>query len=431
MNLWDRLQTALPPGQARILVNLGHLARRKNTGLYLVGGAVRDLLMGRSMQTPDLDLVVEGDAIALAHAASMELRAALSMHKQFGTATLSFENGASVDLATARTETYKNPGALPRVQAADTILQDLARRDFTINALAASVASEQPGELVDPHGGADDLEQGLLRVLHPDSFMDDPTRIFRGIRFQHRFDFGFEYETNTLLHSALDAEILHRLSGARLRKEITACFEDPARVSIINELNGLNIDSGALAPGLGLHTALLDPDDTVRAALDALCAGDNPLAPQEWVVYLMAACHGAGDETLLNLARRIALSRKQAAPLLNPLFYSLDARAPLEDPETGPAEVENLLAGAEDEVLVYLYAAAAENQGRERVARFVHSTRAIKLEINGSDLLGMGHEPSPIFAKVLREVRRSKIQGNVKNRRQELALARKLLNAWD
>lgn len=428
MNLWENIQNALPASRLEILHRLGLLARRKGMGLYLVGGAVRDLLMRNAARTPDLDLVVIGDAPALALAASSELRAGLCVHKQFGTATLTFENGVSIDLATARTETYKKPAALPSVQAAQSIEQDLARRDFTINAMAADIASENPGGLVDPHGGADDLEQGLLRVLHRDSFMDDPTRMLRGLRFQARFDFGFEYDTNALLHTALDAEILHRLSPARLRKEITACFEEPARVSIIKELNCLNIDSGALAPGLSFHTMLLEPDDAMGDALRDLRGGDNPLDPREWLAYLMAAAHGAGDETLLDLARRLALPRRHAAPLLNTLYYSLDARAPLEDPDLDPASAEDLLAGAEDEVLAFLYALG--DGPRDHVARFVQS-RSVKLEINGGDLLGMGHEPSPAFAAVLREVRRSKIQGKVKNRRQELALARKLLDAWD
>ena len=431
MNIWPILQTKLPHDRFSAMVHLGRVAVRHGMGLYLVGGAVRDLLMDRPGPTPDLDFVAEGDAVALAHRAAAESGAAVTPHKQFGTATLTFENGFQFDLATARTETYHKPCALPRVAPAQSILEDLARRDFTINAMAASVSGAAPGDLVDPHGGRDDLENRLLRVLHPQSFMDDPTRILRGIRFQARFDLNFEYQTQSLLHAALDSEILLRVSAARMRKEIQACFESHARIPIMKQLNALGIDSGALAPGLGFQTHLVAPEDLVAAALQALCLEPGGLAPQEWIAYLMAAIQGAGDETLLNLARRLALSRRHAAPLLNPLFYSYDARAPLDDPETGPAQVEDILAGAEDEVLVFLHAAAYSDHVRRHIEGFVFSTRAVRLEINGGDLLGMGHEPSPIFAQVLREVRRCKIQGKVKDRRQELALARKLLNAWD
>ena len=426
MNLWAKMEQRLPETAAQALVRLGELAQSQGYGLYLVGGAVRDILLGRR-ERPDLDIAVEGDAAAFALHSAVHIDARITVHKRFGTATLNLLDDSHIDFATVRTETYKRPGALPIVKRAESVHEDLKRRDFTVNAMAMSLRADDRGLLIDPHNGRADLENGLLRVMHPQSFADDPTRILRGLRFRSRFQFEFEHETQSLLHTALGEYYLQGVSGARVRKEIQACLEEPQRVDIIKELNRLDIDNSALAPGLALHTELLEPVDHIAGAIKAL----DRLSPQLWVACLLAAAWGTMDETMESLARRLSLTRKQAAPFFNPLLLSYQARAELEDPDTSPEQVEDLLSGADDEVLVLLHAAHEHGPARGHIERFVNDTSGVRLEITGGDLLGMGHEPSPIFGQVLREVRRHKIQGKVKNRRQELSLARKLLDTWD
>jgi tRNA nucleotidyltransferase (CCA-adding enzyme) len=175
--------------------------------VYLVGGAVRDLLLGRSRA--DVDLVVEGDAAALAE----RLGGAAAEHERFGTVKVEVD-GQEIDIAGARTETYPEPGSLPVVAPAEGIEADLARRDFTINAMAIPIADKP--RLIDPHGGEEDLGRGLLRVLHPHSFEDDPTRAIRAARYAARFDFELEPETEELLRVA----DLTTLSADRRRAEL-------------------------------------------------------------------------------------------------------------------------------------------------------------------------------------------------------------------
>ena len=425
-----QLEKSLPGGMIEAIRMLGELAAARGEGLYLVGGAVRDLLLGGA--APDMDLVVEGDAVAFAFSAAQRLGAKCEAHKTFGTATMELpgiEKGR-IDFATARTETYKRPGALPNVSPAKTIIEDLSRRDFTINAMAASLVPPDAGKIIDPHGGLEDLEAGILRVLHPGSFTDDPTRILRGLRFRARLGFEFDHETLSLMGRALSEECFNTVSGARIRKEIRAALEEPCRAAIISELNRLDI-AGALVPGLTFCMALIEPEDRIAAAMTALAGAPQPLRAQPWVTYLLAAIVGNDGETLEALARRIALSKKEAAPLFDQSAHSQAARAQLEDPHTTPEEFEELVTAAQDETLILLHAADEDGLIRRRIEEYVLSSRGVRLEISGADLLSMGHEPSAIFAQVLREVRRHKIQGKVKNRKQELALARKLLDRWD
>jgi tRNA nucleotidyltransferase (CCA-adding enzyme) len=428
-SIWTTIEAAYPGRVARLLVEIGALAERRGEGAYLVGGAVRDALLGRAARA-DIDIAVEGRAESLAADAARALNAKLTVHKSFGTATIEFDGGQHIDFAMARKETYAKPGALPKVSPAKSIHDDLARRDFTINAMAVRLNEADRGRLVDPHGGREDLANGLLRVIHENSFIDDPTRMLRGVRFRNRFDFAFEHRTLSLLHAALEDCALHRVSGARVRKEIQAAMEETEYVSIIKELNALDIDGGALAPGLNLHTELLEPENRIEASAAALSQYARPPDMSMWTLRLLAAAFGASDETLESLARRLALPRRHAAPFLNPLVYAPRARAPLNDPELEPAGADDILAAAEPETLALLHAADMHGAARAHIERFLNAD-IVTLEITGGDLLAMGHDPSPLLGRVLREVRRAKIEGKVATRKQELALARKLLNTWD
>lgn len=425
------LENKAGPRAMEILNSLGEFASAYGMGLYLVGGAVRDLFLDAAGGF-DLDLVVEGDAQAFAYGAASKLGGRCETHKNFGTASIEIpgEPPLRMDFATARTETYRKPGALPTVTPAKSIHDDLSRRDFSINAMALCLTPPGRGEIVDPHGGLEDIENRLLRVLHEASFEDDPTRILRGVRFRSRLGFEFERQTASLASRAIEERRLSVISGARIRKEIRASLEEPRRADIINELNRLDIDE-AIVPGWRLNTRLIEPDDLVAEA--AKTFEPLPDAPPVlmWAAYLLAASEGADQETLETVARRIALSKKEAAPLLDALAHSSSARTLLADEDASIPEVEDLLSTAEPETLVMLHAADGSGVARERIEAFLGESGRVRLEISGRDLLSMGHEPSPVFGQVLREVLRAKIEGAVKNRKQELALARKLLYKWD
>jgi tRNA nucleotidyltransferase (CCA-adding enzyme) len=221
------------PGRVRgLLEEIGRLAQRRATHAYAVGGCVRDWLLGIA-KTTDLDVVVEGDGIAFAKAFGRAVGAPVTSHEQFGTATLLVQATRArratplrIDVATCRKETYAKPAAYPRVTAG-TLKDDLFRRDFTINAMAVAVAPRRFGTLIDPFGGGADLRARTLRVLHRRSFLDDPSRILRGVRLAERFGLRWERETLRACQEAMAAGALGRLNVGRLRKELDRMGREP------------------------------------------------------------------------------------------------------------------------------------------------------------------------------------------------------------
>ena len=229
-----------------LLRAIGRLADERGMRAYAVGGCVRDWLFGL-IGTPDLDVTVEGDGIAVAQAAARALGGTLTVHRQFGTATQRLRRQGHggrpggplrVDFATCRRETYARPAAYPKV-AAGTLGGDLFRRDFTINAIAAALGPARFGALADPFHGARDLRQRCLRVLHARSFLDDPSRLLRGIRFAHRFGLRWEPATRRAAREAVAAGALGWLNAGRLRRELDRMREEPDPLACYEELAAL------------------------------------------------------------------------------------------------------------------------------------------------------------------------------------------------
>ncbi len=334
--------------------------------VYLVGGAVRDLLLGRGRA--DLDLVVVGDPARLAAAIGAET---VREHDRFATAKVALD-GHQLDLAAARTETYEHPGALPTVAPADSIEADLGRRDFTLNAIAIPLTGEP--RLIDPHGGQADLAAGLLRVLHSRSFADDPTRALRAARYASRFGFALETETAALLR----ATDLDTVSAARRRAELLRLAAEanaPAGFALLADW-GL----AKLRPG-GVELA---------AAVGALLAGElwrGEADPAEAV--LAAACGPAGREVELAAAR-----------------------------PGRPSLAVALAAGASGTELVL-----ARALGAEWLDRYLAEWRGVTLEIDGEDLLGAGIASGPALGRGLAVALAAKLDGEVGGRQQELACA--------
>lgn len=231
-----RKRVAVPPAVRPLLSRLGRLAEARHAAAYAVGGCVRDWLLRRP-QPVDVDVAVEGDGLGLAQAAAKALRARMTAHEQFGTAALHLRAGATtrVDVATCRRETYARPAAYPKV-VPGALEDDLFRRDFTINAMAVALAPGRFGALIDPFGGAEDLRGKRLRILHPQSFVDDPSRILRGIRFSARFGFRWEPATARALRAAMAAGALSWLNTGRLRRELDRMLEEPDPRACLRQL---------------------------------------------------------------------------------------------------------------------------------------------------------------------------------------------------
>jgi tRNA nucleotidyltransferase (CCA-adding enzyme) len=267
--------------------------------LFLAGGVVRDLLLGRPIR--DVDLVVEGDALAFARRLAARLGATPREHGRFTTATLELEEGGRLDVAATRRERYVRSGALPEVTPGVPIEEDLGRRDFSINALALELT--KPPRLLDPFGGRGDLRSGLVRVLHPLSFVDDPTRILRSVRYAARLGFRLAPATRRLLLAAVAEGALERISADRLRREIRLILEEPTRERAIALM-------GRLGVAAAVHPVLSHPG----AAAAVRCAG----ATADWVCYLRAWMGDASDLELDGVASKLGLSRAERRSLFTP-----------------------------------------------------------------------------------------------------------------
>lgn len=352
------------------------LSRVREVGgdpIYLVGGAVRDLLLGRGRA--DIDLVVEGDAATLA----ARLGADVVSHERFGTAKVALD-GHEVDIAAARSESYPQPGALPVVEPGADLAADLRRRDFTINAMAIPLRGEP--RLIDPHGGQADLATKRLRVLHDDSFADDPTRAIRAARYAARF--GFELEPHT-------AELLRRtdlgaVSADRREGELLRLAGEPTAARGF----GLLADWGLLG--------LRDGDAGLLAGVAELL-GAEPWAeevPRDRALLAAALGPRGGEEMLAG-----------------------------ERPKS-PSEAVELASGRDGVELVL-----ARALGAEWLDRYMAEWRDVSLEIDGADLLAAGLEQGPALGRGLQGALRRKLDGGIDGRDEELAVALEIARGGD
>ena len=300
--LVDEFQRSLNPEAARLLDATLSEAGRLGASLYLVGGLVRDLLLHRPLG--DLDLVVEGDVEALAAAVAQTVEIKAIHHRQFGTATIMSE-GARLDLAMARKETYARPGALPTVTAG-SIDEDLERRDFTINAMALGLSGHHEGSLLDPSGGLMDLREGVVRILHRRSFEDDVTRILRAIRYEQRLEFRLESGTLSRLSDALSNDMLATVSADRLRREIELILAEEAPVRTLLRLGELGVLNRLYAPlGRADWLKAFEDDAEPLTLVAALAFGMSPNEGQGFISRLNMP--SAWAEAISGMAKLLSL----------------------------------------------------------------------------------------------------------------------------
>ncbi len=404
-DLRPRIESSLPEARRVILARVGALAAAKSLPLYLVGGFVRDLLLG--LTPDDFDFVVEGPAPVLARAVARELGGEVTVHPPFGTATWLGTDGEAIDFASARTEAYPQPAALPVVQAPATIAADLSRRDFSINAMALRVDGEHLGELLDPHGGQADIQAGVVRVLHVRSFQDDPTRLFRAVRYEQRLALQIAPQTLELISGAREA--LAALTGDRLRHEFELIFREPNVVSMLARLQALEILRH-------VHPALSwDETATERAkSLPQLPHADRgPAAPLEPdVVYLtLLLAEAAPDDAEAALAH-LNVGRLVGEAVRSALSLRIEGDR--------PSQVVSCLEGLSESALAAAF--VLQPAWRSLIAQYLAHWRYVRATLTGDDLIARGLQPGPDFKRILWELRAARLDGQVTNDVEELEL---------
>ncbi|MEO0108560.1 MAG: hypothetical protein ABIK62_05245 [candidate division WOR-3 bacterium] len=362
-------------------------ARALGCRVYLVGGPLRDMLLGRRFT--DIDVAVEGDIELFGQALKTRLGGKLTFHPEFGTGTIELGRGRVIDLARTRSEVYDAPGALPRVAPAD-IRADLGRRDFTVNALAYDLLSRQ---LLDPLGGLDDLKARRIRVLHRQSFRDDPARIFRAVRLAERLGFVIEPRTRAWLRAAVRDRLLDRISGARIRNELALITGECNWRSMLSYLNRC----GVLA---ALFRRLTVAEERSLRGLDAA----EPRVRLNYLCYL------------LNADRRLPLEREEIATIAD-LRQFRPARLARAQRPSRIAELLRPLTPEARAILAGRYPALAR-----KIGRYERQYARVTPLLSGDDLAALGLEPGPIYGQILDRLRAARLDGQVRTRNDEQAL---------
>lgn len=395
-----RARIEVLPGMDRVLPSLDGLAPS-----YLVGGAVRDLLRGS--RSVDLDIALEGDAHHAARELAERLGGETRIHERFGTATVR-AGTFSLDLATTRRERYRRPGALPEVEPAP-LEQDLGRRDFTVNAMAIALAREERGRLHDPYAGRADLDAGVIRVLHRHSFVDDPTRLLRAVRYEARLGFALDRDTEALARAGAADRVSDTVSGKRMGAELLQMLvEEPLRAALARLVE------------LGLDRAL-DPALAVDPDLAAAAAQATPDVGADRALTALAALIAAAVDALRPWLESLDLGAERRDRVLHAARSAQSiAAALIAEPSPPDSELRRRLVADPPETLALALALGAP---REPISRYLDTVHAARLDIGGDDLVAAGVEPSPALGRALAETLRRKLDGEVSGREQELRLA--------
>ncbi len=416
----------LPARSYIVLEAAGRLADELGMSVFVVGGIVRDLLRGGG--TFDLDLVVEGDGIAFARALAHETSGKVTTHARFRTATVTLDESVKVDIATARKESYEQPAALPLVLPA-SIQDDLLRRDFTINALAVRINARRFGEVVDMCVGQGDVSAKRIRVLHDRSFLDDPTRIFRAIRFEQRLGFRMDRTTLALLNEAVAKGMIAHLSGHWLRDELRLLLSEPHPRRVVARMAQLGV-LRTIHPKLAWSKKL---DGTLKEVENAVAWYARSLSKQKldsWVVRMMAMLEGLSPKAVQEIAKRLALPVRQVDKIRTAhAAANVTLRRLAKRPPPKPSDTYHALDGLADETLLFLMAKAKPDSVKRQVSAHLTAYQRTRPSLTGADLKSLGLKPGPLFRKILDRLLDARLDGDVKSEADEREVVKKFVRA--
>jgi tRNA nucleotidyltransferase (CCA-adding enzyme) len=415
-NMAGILKERLPRNIIKLLKDLGNVADMSGFNAYLVGGLVRDVLLKRD--NLDMDIVIEGDGIKFAHEFAEHFEARVRSHRKFGTAVLIFPDGYKVDVATARMEYYEAPGAPPIVETSSLKL-DLYRRDFTINSLAVKLNKRHYGTLIDYFTAQKDIKERVLRVLHNLSFVEDPTRVFRAVRFEQRFGFKIGKLTLALIKNAVKINCFKDITGRRLFLELKLILKEQNPVKAIERMNELNLLQ-FISPDIKLTTGLQALLEEIKSVITwyNLLYLEEPIEP--WKIYWHGLTSSLDTDSLRSLAERTGMvdldsremlsQRKNAKGLLNTL-YKFDG---------DNYQLYTSLAPYDTETLLYLMAKANNEKLKRLISNYFTRLKGTKIQLKGKDLISMGIKPGPVFKEIFESLMELRLNNRVKTKEDEV-----------
>ncbi|HEX9744691.1 MAG TPA: CBS domain-containing protein, partial [bacterium] len=422
----QELLSRIPESYSALLGIACELADSMNVGCYLVGGIVRDLVMGG--KNSDIDLLIEGEGLLFAHALANTLDARVIENKRFQTGKVVLADGIHIDVATAREEIYPQPGALPEVEAAG-IMDDLSRRDFTINTLAIQLNSRHWGRLIDHFGAVRDIEEKKIRVLHTFSFVEDPTRVMRALRFSARYGFEIDNDTRDLLIRALLEGRLDDVSHERIRDEILLCIREPEPWKIIRRLWDEGV-FGVLDPGLTIPAGIRSDKDIVGEAYEWISRYlPEEELPDRDIVYIGFLL----SETIPDDAHRFVNNYSFDGRVIRmadsfPEFATV--REAISDANIKPSVLTENIEELTSALWANLVVGKPDDSPEKiNVARYLAEYRNVQPEITGTDLISEGFAPGKSFGLALEKVRKAKLDGLIGSIEDEMRIVKETLHS--
>ena len=404
-----------------LLMEFGRVGDELGYSVHAVGGFVRDLLL--RVENYDVDIVVEGDGIRLAEEFEKKFPCRIRTHKKFGTAIILFPDGLKVDVATARWEVYDSPAALPTVESA-SIKMDLYRRDFTINTLAIQLNPKGFGELIDFFGGVKDIKEKVIRVLHNLSYVEDPTRVFRAIRFEQRFGFQIGKHTQNLMKNAVKVGFLERLSGGRVLSELILILQEENPLPALKRMRDFNLFH-FLHPKLKLDEQaeiLFQQIHHVISWFDLLFLEQRY---ERWIIYFYGLIDSLKEEEIKELCQRLTLNDKlrkkviegklQADQALLQIFSWINT-----DQRPKRSEIYNVLAPLSTESKLFMMAKTTQVTTRRYISLYFTQLKDTKSLLRGTDLIQMGMKSGPTIKKALTGLLQARLDEQVITRQDEM-----------
>lgn len=426
-NVRRLMDERLPKHILALLRDIGQLGDELGYSLYVVGGFVRDLIL-RAEENLDVDIVVEGDGIKFAKALAKRCDARVKIHRKFVTAVVIFPDGFKIDVATARTEHYEYPAAMPIVRLG-SIRLDLLRRDFTINALAIKLNRKSFGKVYDYFGGQRDVKEKMIRVLHSLSFVEDPTRVFRAIRFEQRFRFRIGNFTLNLIKNAVKKGFINKLSGKRVFNELHIIFSEPNPVGVLERMHTLQVLK-AINPSLTSIEDIRRIFRSVRAVVAWYELLYRSETIESWIIYFLGFMNQLNAHQAKELCSYLMITNKVMQKIrMARNGYKLIER-PLHDKSEilQNSDIYGVFNHLPIEAILFWMAKTKQEFVKKAASTYLSKLRDVKTRISGKDLVQLGLRPGPIFQDVLTDVLNARLNGEVTTREEELELARQRIS---
>jgi len=414
----------IPEEILNILCKIGSIGDRMKCSVFMVGGVVRDLFLG--IKNYDLDIAVEGNGIKYARELCKVLKGKMKSYKKFNTAIIILPNGFKIDIATARREFYEYPAALPKVELS-SMKKDLYRRDFTINAMAIQLNKNYFGKLIDFFGGKRDLQSRIIRVLYNLSFVEDPARIIRAIRFEQRYDFKMDKSTEYFLKKAIDDKLLSKLRRKRIAEELILILNEIKPERALKRMMDLGVIKYIL-PGVVVDDRKVEKIVKARKCYKYWKDNFVDEKVEIWLIYFTCLLEDLEISKIQRICRRMMLKTSNISKINGILLnYDLTVQFLEQKDKLSPSEVYIKLKSMTNEMLFLLMMKNRQKRIKERIIKFLKISKYEKLEITGKDIERTGLQPGPIYSTLLNKLLYAKLDGKIRNKEEEIKFVKGIL----